>query len=334
MNIVTAELNHGRRRAFTLIELLVVIAIIAILIALLLPAVQQAREAARRVQCKNNLKQFGLALHNYVDVYSAFPPAGVLRTNQLSDSYSAQARLLPYLDQANLQSLIDFSVSYSAQPQVSKTRVAMFMCPSEVNDRAKTTATLTYYPSNYGVNFGTWFAWSPATGGTGDGAFGVNSRFRPADFTDGMSNSIAIAEVKTYQPILRDGGTPGTLNVAPPAGAADVLAYGGTFDPELAHTEWVNGMLTHTGFTTTFPPNTPVVYMNGSTPVDVDFISSRLGISATVPTYGVITARSYHTGIVQVLLMDGSARPVSNNIDRSVWRALGTRAGSEVVSEF
>src|SRR5262245_18258081 len=297
--------DRVRSVGFTLIELLVVIAIIAILIALLLPAVQQAREAARRVQCKNNLKQFGLALHNYVDVYTAFPPACTLKVNQVSDSYSAQARLLPFIDQANLQSLIDFSVSYTVQPQVAQTRVAMFMCPTEINDRSNTVGTLTFQPVNYGANFGTWFAWSPTNGTTGDGAFGVNSRFRPGDFIDGTSNTIAMAEMKAYQPILREGSNPSTLGVAPPTSPADVLAYGGTFDPTLAHSQWVSGMSTHTGMTTTFPPNTPVTYMNGTTPVDVDLISSRLGTSATLPTYGVITARSYHTGIVQVLLMDG-----------------------------
>lgn len=323
-----------RRVAFTLIELLVVMAIIAILVALLLPAVQQAREAARRTQCKNNLRQFGLALHNYVDVYTAFPPACILLLNQVSDSYSAQARLLPYLEQANLQSLIDFSLSYSLQPQVSKTRVALFMCPSEVNDRANPTATLTYYPLNYATNFGTWFAWSPVSGTTGDGAFGVNTRFGPASYIDGMTNTLAMAEVKSYQPILHEGDNPAVLNAPPPTAPADVLTYGGTFDPALAHSQWVSGMLTHTGMTTTFPPNTPVVYLNGSTPVDVDLISTRLGISATLPTYGVITARSYHTGLVHALLMDGSTRPVSSSVDRTVWRALGTRAQSEVVGEF
>lgn len=323
-----------RRAAFTLIELLVVIAIIAVLVALLLPAVQQARESARRTQCKNHLKQFGLALHNYVDPYTAFPPACVLRLNQVSDSYSAQARLLPYLEQANLQSLIDFTRSYSLQPQVAGTRVPMFMCPSEINDRSNTTAGVTYYPLNYATSFGTWFAWSPVNGTTGDGAFGVNSRFRPADFTDGMTNTVAMAEVKAYQPILHEGGNPSTLNAAPPNTPADVLTYGGIFDPTLAHSEWVSGMLTHTGMTTTFPPNAPVTYMNGSAPVDVDLISSRLGISATLPTYGVITARSYHVGIAHVLLMDGSTRPVSSSIDRTVWRALGTRANGEIVGDF
>lgn len=322
------------RRAFTLIELLVVIAIIAVLIALLLPAVQQAREAARRIQCKNNLKQFGLALHNYVDSFTAFPPACVLPLNQVTDSFSAHARILPYVDQASLQSLINFSTSYKQQPQVTQTRVSMFLCPSEVNVQASSIGGLTYTPSNYAVSFGTWFAWNPTTGATSDGAFGVNSKFGPADFSDGLSNTIGIAEVKTYQALLHDGGWPNTPNVAPPATPADAIAYGGAFDVNLAHAQWINGMMVQTGMTTTFPPNTPAIYMNGSTPVDVDFVSTRLGISATNLTYGTVTARSFHIGLAHVLLMDGSVRGVSSQTDQRVWRSLGTRANGEVASDF
>ncbi|MDB5343607.1 MAG: prepilin-type cleavage/methylation protein [Schlesneria sp.] len=322
------------KSGFTLIELLVVIAIIAILIALLLPAVQQAREAARRLQCRNNLKQFGVALHNYHDAFSAFPPACVLQLSQVADSFSAHARILPFVDQGSLQALINFSVSYTAQPQVAQTRVAMFLCPSEVHDQANTTTGFTHYPSNYAVNFGTWFAWDPNTGAIGDGAFGVNSKFSTANFTDGTSNTIGIAEVKTYQALLRDGGSPNTVGVAPPSTGAEVLAYGGTFDPVLAHSQWVNGMMVQTGMTTAFTPNTTTTYMNGSSSVDVDFMSSRLGISATNLSYGTMTARSYHAGIVHALLMDGSVRAFNSNIDRGVWRALGTRANGEVTSEY
>lgn len=334
MNAGVSGSGYGRRRAFTLIELLVVIAIIAVLIALLLPAVQQAREAARRIQCKNNLKQFGLALHNYLDAYSTFPPACVLPRNQVADSYSVHARLLPYVDQASLQSLINFSLSYVVQPQVPQTSIPMFLCPSEINSRANTSANLTYYPSNYAANYGTWFAWNPNTGDTGDGAFGVNSRFRAGDFSDGLSNSLGIAEVKTYQSLLHDGGTPNVPNAPPPATPADAITYGGTFDSNFAHTQWVSGKMVQTGLTTTFTPNTPAIFLNGSTPVDVDFVSTRLGTSATNLTYGAVTSRSYHTGIAQILLMDGSVRAANNNLDRTIWRALGTRAGNEVAGEF
>ena len=123
------------RRGFTLIELLVVIAIIAVLFALLLPAVQQAREAARRIQCKNNLKQLGLALHNYHDSFTVFPPASTypFNTLQAAGGWSVQARILPYLDQANLSNLINFSQTYASQPKVTEVRVPIFACPSEVN---------------------------------------------------------------------------------------------------------------------------------------------------------------------------------------------------------
>lgn len=328
--------KSGRSRppGFTLIELMVVIAIIAILIALLLPAVQQAREAARRTQCKNNLKQFGLAIHNYAESFATFPPACVLPLSAVSDSFSVHARILPYVDEASLHSLINFSLSYKVQPLVTQTRVEMFLCPSDVNDQAATTGGLTYYPSSYAVSFGTWFAWNPTTGATGDGAFGVNSRFRTADFIDGLSNTIGVAEVKTYHALLHDGGSPNAPNVPPPPTPAAAIAYGGTFDPGLAHTQWVNGMMVQTGMTTTFPPNTAAIFTNGSTRVDVDFMSTRLGTSATNLSYGTMTARSYHSGTAEILLMDGSVRTASNNIDQGIWRALGTRANGEVITEF
>ncbi len=254
--------------------------------------------------------------------------------SQVSDSYSVHARLLPYVDQASLQNLINFSLSYSIQPQVAPTRIAMFLCPAEINDRSNTSGNQTYDPSNYAANYGTWFAWNPTTGETGDGAFGVNSRFQTGDFLDGLSNTLGIAEVKTYRALLHDVGAPDIPNVPPPVATADVIAYGGTFNLNLAHAEWVNGMMVQTGMTTTFTPNTPVNYMNGATPVDVDFVSSRLGLSATKLTYGAVTARSYHTGIVQILLMDGSVRSASNVIDQKIWRALGTRANDEIIGEF
>lgn len=334
MSINVPKSSEVLRRAFTLIEMLVVIAIISSMIALLLPAIQQAREAARRVHCKNNLKQFGLALHNYTDAFGTFPPACVLPLNQVADSYSAHARILPFLDQARLYSLIDFSLSYKAERQLAQTRVPTFICSSDINDRASTSGGVTCYPSNYAFSFGTWFAWDPNSGAAGDGAFGVNSGIRPGDFRDGMSNTIGICEVRTYQALLHDGGSPNTPNVPPPLIPAQAIEYGGTLDLNLAHTQWVNGMMVQTGMTTTFPPNTPAIALSRTMPVDVDFVSTRLGSSATNLTYGTVTARSYHTGIAHVLLMDGSVRPVSSQTDQGVWRAIGTRFGGEIVGDF
>ncbi len=322
----------SRHRGFTLIELLVVIAIIAVLIALLLPAVQQAREAARRVQCKNNLKQIGLALHNYHDVYSVFPPSLCLTLSGASyGQWGPQARLLPYLDQANLQNLIDFSLPYNTQISVVRVRVGAYMCPSEVNDRASLEDGIKQYPINYGANFGTWMVFNPVTGQPGDGAFGPNSRIGTRDFTDGTSQSLAFSEVKAFQAIIKEGGSP---TAAPPASPQTVGGWSGNFDRENGHTEWVEGRVHQNGFTTTFPPNAKVNHLDSGKTYDVDYTSVEEGDSTTNPTYAAISSRSYHTGIVQSLLVDGSVRSIQENIDINVWRALGTRAGGEVIGEF
>jgi prepilin-type N-terminal cleavage/methylation domain-containing protein/prepilin-type processing-associated H-X9-DG protein len=325
-----------RLRGFTLIELLVVIAIIAVLVALLLPAVQQAREAARRTQCKNNMKQIGLALHNYLDAMTRFPPVSVLPAGRTSEPWSAHVRLLPYIEQTSLQNLVDWSSSaeFPSNPAVCQIRVAVYMCPSEINDRARTTTNLVHYPVNYSCNEGTWFVYDPVSGQGGDGAFYPNRAMRAADFGDGMSTTIAMAENKAYQPNLWDTSNPNTLGVAPPSTVAAIAAYyGGTFDSN-GHTEWVEGDVHETGFTTTCTPNTSVPYTVNGVTYDVDVTGMRDGESMSVPTYAAVTARSFHAGTVNVLMNDGSVRGVSNSINLAVWRALGTRSGGEVIGEF
>ncbi len=323
-----------RHRGFTLIELLVVIAIIAVLIALLLPAVQQAREAARRTQCRNNIKQVGLALHNYLDAFTKFPPVSVLPAGRTFEPYSAHVRLLPYIEQANLSNLIDWNVSseFTSNPTAAKTRVATYMCPSEINDHQRITPTLLHYPLNYAFNEGTWFIYDPVTGNVGDGAFHPNRAFKAGDFPDGMSNTLAAAEVKAFQPNLWDTNNPNTLGVAAPANPAAAAAfYGGTFDTN-GHTEWVEGDVHEGGFTTTFVPNADVPYTTGGVTYSIDLTSMRDGESTTVPTYAAVTSRSFHTGTVNALMLDGAVRTVSSNIDLGVWRAIGTRAGGEAKS--
>ena len=327
----------SRRSAFTLIELLVVIAIIAMLIALLLPAVQQAREAARRSECRNNLHQIGLALHNYLDSHRVFPPTGCYPPAVFGTykSWSSPARLLPYLEQANLQNLIDWGTAYDVQGAVTRMRVPAYLCPSDVNDKARPDGAITHYPLSYVANVGTWFVFDRQSGQFGNGAAASNARLSDRDFTDGMSNTLGYGEVKSWQAYLRDGGNPSTLGVPPPAMPADVAAYGGSFKADSGHTEWVDGHAHQTGFTTTFTPNTFVPYTSGGQVYDVDFTSCREQHSnCTGPTYAVVTSRSYHEGMVHVLLMDGSARSVSENLNLQVWRSLGTRAGNEVVGEF
>ncbi len=322
------------RRGFTLIELLVVIAIIALLIGLLLPAVQKAREAAARAKCQNNLKQIGVALHNYQTAHGTYPTCSELPKGQTSQPWSAHARLLPFLEQENLHRLIDFSSvpnDYTSRPDVARMRIAVYICPSEINDRPRVTPSITHYPLCYGLNEGTWFVYDPVSGKQGDGAFAPNLWTKPADYTDGMSNTLGLAEVKAYQPNMWDSLLPGTLGVPPPATPADLAPYyGGTVDGN-GHTEWVEGDVRETGVTTTFPPNTVVAYTPGGVTQDIDFTSSRDGESITAPTYAAITARSYHPGLVNVMLMDGSVRAVRNGIAAATWRALGTRAGGETI---
>lgn len=323
-----------RRPAFTLVELLIVIAIIGMLVALLLPAVQAAREAARRSSCQNNLKQFGLALHLYADANTVFPPGCTLAVGVPSKSWSVHARILPYVEETSLHSLIDFKQDYTTQPQVTQTPLPLFLCPSEQNTQPEVTATQTFQPSNYAVNFGTWFIFNPNTQEVGAGPFAVNKRMRPGQITDGLSKTIGAAEVKAHQPILRDGQSPNTMNVPIPATTDQAVAYGGTYDPALCHSEWVNGMYVQTGMSTAFPPNTQIMYAHDGTITDVDFMSSRLGVSATAISYGTVTARSFHPGIVQYILMDGSVQSAANDIQRDVWLALGTRAGGETINAF
>jgi prepilin-type N-terminal cleavage/methylation domain-containing protein len=323
------------RRGFTLIELLVVIAIIAVLIALLLPAVQQAREAARRTQCKSNMKQLGLALHNYLSTLNVFPPANCYSATSSSVSWSMQSRILPYIEQANLQNLANFSVAYSAPTNalVTGTRIPVLLCPSNINDKPKvsTSGGNNHYTFSYAASRGTWFVWDPATQTTGDGAFGVNTKHTAASFTDGMSNTIGMSEIKSFQPVYSKSNTSTTVGVPIPASPDAVAAMcAGTLSPN-GHSEWVDGKIHETSFTGTFAPNTEVLKDN----VDVDYASiTEQAPSATLVTNAAITSRSWHVGIVNSLLMDGSVRSISENISTLVWRALITRNGGEVVGDF
>lgn len=323
-----------RSRAFTLVELLVVIAIIGILVSLLLPAVQAAREAARRSSCTNNLKQIGLALQLYHDSYLEFPPAGLYRTDIVSDSFSAQARLLPFLEQANLQNLIDWSKSYAQQPSVAAVRVPTYQCPSEVNSRLRPDPqpglpNFAHYPLNYGVNVGTWFVFDPRSQMGGDGFVVPNGRTDMGSLLDGTSNTLAFAEVKAFQAYLRDGGNPSVPGAIPPQSPLAMSSLGGNLKPDSGHTEWVDGHTHQTGVTATFTPNTKVRFTAAGREYDIDFSSSREGKTLTNVTYAAVTSRSYHPNGVNGLLADGSVRFINNTIELPVWRAMATRAGNE-----
>lgn len=333
--LVLNQKQPACRNAFTLVELLVVIAIIGMLVGLLLPAVQSAREAARRISCGNNLKQMGLALHNYHDTFRCFPTPGIYSANSPASSWSVQARLLPQLEQANLQNLIDWGQPYSAQGNVARHRIPVYICPSEVQDEPRPDPSpadpnFTHYPLNYGINMGEWFVFSVSSSQTASGLVYPNGRVRMANITDGTSHTLAFAEVKAWTPYLRDGGNPSQANLPTPNAPAAVANLGGSFKTNSGHTEWVDARVHQSGFTTTFTPNTSVLYRTADAVFDIDFTSSREGRSLAATTYAAVTSRSYHSGGIQAAMVDGSVHFFSESLSLDAWRALGTRAGGEI----
>ncbi len=331
------------RRGFTLIEVLVVIAIIGLLIALLLPAVQAARESARRIQCTNNIKQLGLAIHQYVDSTGTLPPSMVLAgsgtTVAWSNGWSIQMRLLPAIEQGPTFNSINFSVPYQQHQNTTATGqvIATFLCPSEANQQPTSHQTFGNVGiNNYGWCMGDWFVWGSFGGPSPNrSAFGPNQSRKWADFTDGLSQTLLLGEVKSYQPYLRDCGGLSQINdpanvPGPNANPAQVVPeYNGsgcTLKPD-GHAEWVDGGVHHTGFTTAWTPNKKI---SNAQAADVDINGQREKVGG--PTFAAINSRSYHPGGVNVLLGDGSVRFVKTSVNGAAWRALGTVAGSEVVS--
>jgi prepilin-type N-terminal cleavage/methylation domain-containing protein len=326
------------RRGFTLVELLVVIAIIGILVGLLLPAVQSAREAARRMQCQNHLRQIGLACHNYHSAYKKFPPSALIDRSVTSTgnngSWGVHGRIMPFLEQGSVYAGVDLSVAWDDQQEIDGLKIEVYACPSDPGSdqqRVFDDGRPTLYPTNYGFNFGTWFVYDPVTNRGGDGMFYPNKLMRIRDCLDGTSSTFLASEVKAWNKYMRNGGPPTTGIPTSPEELA-VIAASGVQYKETGHTEWPDGRVHHTGFTTTMSPNTNVKFDRGGATYDIDYSSWQEGKNGIAgnPTYAAITSRSQHVGLVQVLMLDGSVTSVSDSVDLELWQALGTRAGSEV----
>ncbi len=346
-----ARLRLRPAGGFTLVELLVVIAIIATLIGLLLPAVQSARESARRMVCSSNLRQLTLATLVYESTKRRLPPSmlhtpGTVFANN-NGSWGIHGRILPYIEEAAAAVRINLEVAYDQPPNstsgVPTTRIGVYLCPSEANDRMRTKNGAAFvYPHTYGFNFGTWFVYDPATGEGGDGIFFPNSKLKVAQVSDGASKTLCAAEVKAFTPYVRNTSDPGGSypRSTPPDDPSVITTLAAGGDGKLGpntndctgHTEWPDGRVHHSGFTTVFTPNTKVPHTASGAAYDIDYSSRQEGNSATVRTFASITARSFHPGTINASRLDGSVHAVSDEIDRSVWRAMSTRAGGEAVT--
>jgi prepilin-type N-terminal cleavage/methylation domain-containing protein len=330
------------RSGFTLVELLVVIAIIGILIGLVLPAVQTARESARRTQCANHLRQLGVAVLNYESTYRRLPASTILdlsvtsTTNNLA--WGIHGRILTFLEHDALYEEVDITQPWDHQSAIDAMRVSVYSCPSDPGShrlRDPGGGRSRLYPTTYGFNMGTWFVYDPQTRRGGNGMFYPNSHLPLSAVLDGTSHTLLASEVRAWQPYTRNGG-PGTTTIPDTPEAAAAIVLSGPDFKDTGHTEWPDGRVHHTGFTAAMPPNTQVLASIGGTLLDADFNSWQEGRNGNAgnPTYAIITSRSYHPGVVQSVLVDGSVRAIADSIQRDVWRALSTRAGGEVLPSF
>lgn len=298
---------------FTLVELLVVIAIIGVLVALLLPAVQAAREAARRMQCKNNLKQLALATHNYHDANGAFP-IGALPVGGDYDGHSWYSRILPQMEQGAMFDGLNFKVivGNNNNPVLREAQLAAHFCPSDQRMMQESTnPTWRVWRTNYVGNFGnTNYGGKTEGSETFKGApFGIEKSFTFGDLRDGTSNTLLFAEITTP----KDAGWQGYYGTVMYAGGAGFTGY---YSPN------------------SIGPDKMARQCYGATSLGAGVpgqCTSAGGAQADVPNQ-IVTSRSKHTGGVHTALCDGSVQFISTNINLTVWRALSSGAGGEVVT--
>jgi prepilin-type N-terminal cleavage/methylation domain-containing protein len=313
-------LSFGPRRGFTLIELLVVIAIIAVLIGLLVPAVQKVRDAAARIQCANNLKQLGLALHNYHGTYEAFPtstrPAGVTSLPRVSWTIGA----LPFIEQDNLRREYDTTSNWDSFTNLPLTSlpVKIFQCPSAPNPNRRDgdpqvnawdLVAVTDYAAATGV--AAYATNVNPTGAVQPGIMQKNATVKIADVTDGLSNTILIVESAGRPQIYRGRTAYGAVPLQKVNG-------GGWARPASDLT-----FQTSTPDGSSFPGSCAVNCTNGfDYPV---YNMKPFGTEGTGEPYG------FHTGVCNALLGDGSVRGIGSGISVQTFAALITRSGGEVI---